>query len=217
MNPSRRILAAIATTLIAVSPVLAFQFPLSDSASRTAYFLGQRHDNSVGEFLARYSRHLPAPKTGPYISDVTLLTPFAQMVYYSSRQGMYTAQQAERDGQAKFSSIDVTVYISLTETYGAYFSEPPPSPSSGAGTRLRPGSFWRDFTVRVLDGEVLLQPDAVYGQPQYRCSEDSCGLTGALIHLSLPAEAFASDSVTVEVATPDGQLVSAEFDLASLR
>jgi hypothetical protein len=105
----------------------------------------------------------------------------------------------------------------LTETYGAYFSEPPPSPSSGAGTRLRPGSFWRDFTVRLLDGEVLLQPDSVYGQPLYRCAVDSCGLTGALIRLSLPAEEFVSNSVTVEVATPDGQVVSTEFDLASLR
>jgi hypothetical protein len=203
--------------LLVVPPSFAFDFPLSDTSSRAAYFLGQRHDNSVGEFLARYSRHLPAPKTGPYVSDVTLFTPFAQMVYYSSRQGMYTAQQAERDGQAKFSSIEVSVYISLTETYGAYFSEPPPSASSGAGTRLRPGSFWRDFTVRVLDGEVLLQPDTVYGQPQYRCSGGGCALTGALIHLGLPAEAFASDSVTVEVATPDGQLVSADFNLVSLR
>jgi hypothetical protein len=130
---------------------------------------------------------------------------------------MYSAQQAERDAQTKFSNIEITVVVSLTETYGAYMWAPPPSRSSGAGTRMRAGSFWREFTVRVFDGETLREPDSVHGQPLYRCSEDGCELTGALIHLTLPAEAFASDSAYVEVATPDGQLVSAEFDLESLR
>jgi hypothetical protein len=217
MNPARPILATVTCAFFLMSPASAFQFPLSDTSSRDAYFLGQRHDNSVGEFLAKYSKHLPAPKTGPYVSDVVFFTPYAQMVYYSSRQGMYTAQQAERDGPAKFSNVEVTVYLSLTETYGAYFPEPPPTRSSGAGTRLRPGSFWREFTVRVFDGEVIVEPNALYGQPQYRCSEDGCELTGALVHVSLPAGAFTLDWARVEVATPDGQIVSAEFDLAALR
>ena len=217
MNLARPILAAIASSLLVGTPASAFQFPLSDAASRAAYFLGQRHDNSVGQFLAKYSKHLPAPKTGPYVSDVTFFTPYAQMVYYSSRQGMYTAQQAERDGPTKFTNVEVTVYLSLTETYGAYFPEPPPTRPSGAGTRFRSGGFWREFAVRVFDGEAIREPESIYGQPLYRCTEDSCGLTGALIHMSLSAEAFTSDSAKVEVVTPDGQLVSTEFDLASLR
>jgi hypothetical protein len=217
-TPTRSCLALLAVFLFAAAPGSAFEFPLSDSASRAAYFLGQRRDLSMGEFLARYSKHLPAPKSGPYVSDVLFLTPFAQLVQYSSRQGIYSAQQAELDGRTKITTVEVTVYIYFTETYGAYIVEAANSRSSTPGVRLRSPDFWRDFTYKVLGGDELLEPAELYGEPQYRCvDEGGCLLIGAEIHLSVPAELFTSDSAFVEVSTPDDQLVTAEFNLASLR
>ncbi|HET9804783.1 MAG TPA: hypothetical protein VFP96_16190, partial [Candidatus Acidoferrum sp.] len=89
MPSSRSILAATVAFFVSLSPAFAFQSPLSDTAARSAYFLGQRRDMSMAQFLARYTKHLQPPRTGPYISDITLFTPYAQLVYYSSRQAIY--------------------------------------------------------------------------------------------------------------------------------
>jgi hypothetical protein len=215
MCPSRRILAAIATALIAVTPVLAFQFPLSETASRAAYFLGQRHDNSLAEFLARYSKHLPPPKSGPYVSDIVFFTPFAQLVQHSSHQGIYSAQQAEAEGPKNFGSVEIAVYISF------------PHPSSFPTYAIRPASMdtghnpiesWTSYAVRVFDGKELRQPSSVFGQSQNLCSQrGGCIRVGTVIRLTVPAELFSSDTATIEVTTPDGQVINVDFDLVSLR
>lgn len=215
MPGSRSILSAVSAVLLVASPLSALQFPLSESAARSAYFLGQRHDNSTAEFLARYSKHLPPPKTGPYVSDVLFLTPFAQLVDYSSHQGIYSAQQAEAEGPKNHQSVEITVYV--------YF----PSPNSFSTSLIRPPSLnpgdinpvesWQSYKVRVFDGSEPRQPSSVSGQSQNRCSHTGCIRVGTAIHLAVPAELFASDSATVEVATPDGQLVTLDFNLSTLR
>jgi hypothetical protein len=56
------------------------------------------------------------------------------------------------------------------------------------------------------------------GEPNYRCSEDGgCALTGATLHLELPAKLFTSDSATVLVAPPEGPEVAVDFDLTKFR
>lgn len=216
MPYSRSILAAVASIIFVSTPLFAFQFPLSDSASRSAYFLGQRHDNSLAEFLARYSKHLPPPKTGPHVSDIVFLTPFAQLVQYSSHQGIYSAQQAEAEGAKNFASVEVAVYI--------YFPHPssfptfvirPPSVDTDQGD---PVESWRSYRVRVLDGKELRQPVSISGQSLSHCPRGGgCLRVGTAIRLSVPAELFSSDTATIEVTTPDGQVVSTDFDLVSLR
>jgi len=212
-----RSVSAFLLTLLLALPSFAFEFPLSETASRSAYFLGQRKDAAMSDFLSRYSKHLPAPKSGPYVSDIMFQTPYAQLVWYSSRQGVYTAQQAEIDGRTKFSTIEVTVYIYFTDTYGALIVEDPSSRYSTPGLRARRSDFWRDFKFVVFDGDNLREPTDFYGDPQYRCTDGGCSLVGSEIHLSIPAEDFNSDSAAVEVVTPDEQTVRAEFNLATLR
>ncbi len=76
----------------------AFDTPLSDQAVREAYFLGQRHDETMSTLLNKYTKLLPPPKTGPDISSVTFLTPFALLVQQSSEHTSgYSAQQAALD------------------------------------------------------------------------------------------------------------------------
>ena len=52
------ITAVALTTLLLQSPARSFNFPLSDEAIREAYFLGQRRDESMTQFLARYKKTL---------------------------------------------------------------------------------------------------------------------------------------------------------------
>src|SRR5437660_9584398 len=90
-------------------PASPLDTPLSDEAVREAYFLGQRHDAS---FLSNDIKFLPLPRTGPHISSVTFLTPFAQFAQFSSNYvGNYSAQQARLDHLGKKEIVEFTVEI----------------------------------------------------------------------------------------------------------
>ena len=211
--------AFLAATLIA-SPSFSFDFPLSDEAIRQAYFLGQRHDETFALFLDKYTKHLAPPVAGPYIASVSFLTPFAFATQLSSERTLnYSAQQAELDHRNKPEIVRIVVEIALTESYGPFLSRPVNARSdSPIGTGLRRSDFWKDFRVQVLDKNQALAPLNFWGRPTYRCGyEGGCSLTGATIYFEFPAESFDSDSATVNVLPPEGDPVSVDFDLASLR
>src|SRR5258708_20011932 len=64
----------------------AFDSPLSDSAIREAYFLGQRHDDKTRVTLELYSRRLPVPAKGPHVAEIVLYTPYPQIVPQTSEK-----------------------------------------------------------------------------------------------------------------------------------
>jgi hypothetical protein len=207
------------SALLLCQPLFAFQTPLSDTAVREAYFLGQRHDQSVSDFFAKYAKALPAPEYGPYISTVRFLTPYAQVVSLSgTKSAGYSAQQAERDHHADAETVTVSVDIYLTDSYGPFLAAPSGSRSgSPAGLTPRSSDFWRDFNVSVSsDSRTLAQQDTS-GQPIYNCSESGCSLVGATVTLTFAAAKFPPDSVTVNVVPPEGDEVNVDFDLTSFR
>jgi hypothetical protein len=222
MRPSitRKAIALTITALLAATSAGAFNFPLSPESIRDAYFLGQRRDNSTTLFLDTYNKHLPAPKIGPYISDIRFLTPFAQLVRLSSEHSTgYSAQQAEQEHRGHGETVEVQVEIQFTQSYGAILTDPQPSRSSQPTTyRPRPASFWTDFQVQVLEANKLIDPATSDGKPNYTCNEDGgCILIGATITLEFPAESFHSNSATIAVLPPEGNHVSIDFDLNHLR
>src|SRR5215813_15308530 len=73
------------------------------------------------------------------------------------------------------------------------------------------------LAAALLLGSSCRAFDKLYGEPIYRCTEQVCQLTGAYIHLTPPVDTFSKENAVVEVSAPESQLVSAEFDLASLR
>src|SRR6266403_2944723 len=89
--------SAMISALLVCQAAFAFDTPLSDQAVREAYFLGQRHDETMSTFLNKYTKLLPPPKTGPDIASVTVFTPFALLVQQSSQRSEYSAQQAALD------------------------------------------------------------------------------------------------------------------------
>jgi hypothetical protein len=211
-SPIRLIASTLAGALLLTCAAFAFDTPLSDEAVREAYFLGQRHDAS---FLTNYIKFLPPPKTGPHISSVTFLTPFAQLAQLSEhRIGSYSAQQARLDhlGQEEF--VRITVEIYLTASYGALI----PNPDGSPALIPRPYDFWRDFRVQVYNGNQIVSPSLSGGHALYRCGRfGHCRPMGAALELEFSAEVFTSDSATIQVLPPEGEPASVDFDLIRLR
>jgi hypothetical protein len=206
----------VCASVLLIQPLSAFDTPLSDTAVREAYFLGQRHDESLTKFLNKYTVFPPPPKVGPSISSVTFFTPYAQVVQLSDLHASgYSAQQAQLDHKGSAESVRITVQIQLTETYGALIPEPQSSRSGGIA--IRSSEFWTDFQIAVFDDGNELKPLAFSGHPNYSCSENGCTLTGATIDMMFPASAFESDSATVQIDPPEGQQVLANFNLTSFR
>ncbi len=216
---ARPALSLVLATLLLSPASFAFNSPLSDEAVREAYFLGQRHDGSFARLLDKYSKRLPPPQSGPHISSVIFLTPFAQVVRFSeSYAGSYSAQQAALNHRAQEEVVKISVEILLTPSYSSLLTVPTGSRSgSPQGYRLRSSDFWKDFHVQVFEGDEDRVPKRFTGEPTYFCSEGGCILTGATLHLEFPATLFTSDTVTVQILPPEGSEVSVDFDLTALR
>jgi hypothetical protein len=145
--PSRSIATLLVVTLL-VSPVtFAYEIPLESHSIRDAYFFGQRGDEKLARFLDTYTKHLPLPQKGAYISEIKLFTPYAQVVDISRQKTTgYSAQQAEQEYKIRGDSFRVYVRIEFTATYG--FLQAVESVNRVAREQkldLQPYDFWRDF------------------------------------------------------------------------
>jgi hypothetical protein len=215
-----RAFRAFATFLMALCvslPTSALDVPLSDEAVREAYFLGQRHDAS---FLSNYIKFLPPPKSGPYISSVTLITPFIKLAQLSDRHlGSYSAQQARLDHLGQEETVEIIIDIRLTPSYGAFIASPSESRSSSTPAFTpRSSLFWKDFHVQIYDGDQLLAPSDFDGHSNSGCARRGpCVMTGATLKFKFPANAFISNSATIHIDPPEGDPVSVGFALTRLR
>jgi hypothetical protein len=187
----------------------AFAYQLSEEAVRDAYFLGQNVQKAA-PFLRQYVRRFPAPKKGPYVCEIDLRTPYAEVVRRALEHSLdYTAQRAQKDYWAQPARVIVTVQIFFTRTYG-YIT--PPTDSKGQAVK-RPEEFWREFPVRVTQ-EHSIEANKVTS----RLLHGRYGkLSGAEVLLEFAPEQFASRVTQVTVNTPDGQTIEANFDLDALR
>lgn len=222
MNPKRTRQAALllAAALFVAAPGFSFDLPLSGEAVREAYFLGQRHDGSSGRILENYTKHLPPPKSGPYISSVTFFTPFAQLLQFCDRYfANYSAQQAQLDHRGQPDFVKILIQIQLTDSYGRLMIDPVHERSGSPPLLIpRPYDFWKDFHVLVSSENQPLAPSSFRGTPKSMCGRRGpCILTGATLEFEFPGSVFASDSATVQVLPPEGEPISVSFDLTRLR
>jgi hypothetical protein len=216
--------------LCVLSLRLCVRHPLSDSAVREAYFLGQRHDDKTRATLEQYSRRFPAPEKGPHVAEVQLYTPYAQIVQQSLEQIIgSSAQQAAVNFHKQKETIQLRVVILLTPTYSYAFA----SQESGKkqGFQFRSNDFWKDFSFSLRQRDKEIEPLSIFGEPQYQNQRNgppgapnngqadprNAVLYGARVLLEYDATAVASDDAQIEVITPDGQHVVATFDLSRLR
>lgn len=203
-----------------VSPVTsAYETPLSERTVREAYFLGQRHDSSTEAALKPYQHHLQEPKAGPYISEIRVMTPYAQVLETSSAQSAgYSAQQAAADYHVHPDTIVVRFHIEFTPTYGYIESSRDRADlAAEKGISIRTEDFWQAFNTGLSQNDQWIEPLTRDGEPIYSQGPDTSQMVGAYIWVTYDAHDVASDSVTAEIFTPDGQNVTSTFDLAVLR
>jgi hypothetical protein len=209
MASLQRVGTAVVVAMLVVSlAAFAYDAPLSDEAVREAYFLGRRHDETTAQFLETYRRYFAKPERGAHVFAVELFTPYARAVEAESKQAHLSVQQAERDEQLRNGPVRLGVYIRYTESYR---SERVNGSSSYSDHR-------EDFHVRLMQGGKAVD----WVSSRYEGTFQSLGRGGAQSTGFIVWQEYASADVTasdatVEVETPDGQHVSAVFDLARLR
>jgi hypothetical protein len=204
------VLVVLSASVVAIAlSALAYDYPLSDEGVREAYMLGKADSAKRAEFFANYTKQYPLPKTGSYVEMIQLETPFAVVVENTTRKLNYYAPDAAQEYEGKPAVFRVHVEIDLTESYSAQV------PVMSGGLGLGREDFWRDFKIRLLQGKEI-HPRTVHGTPLYT-GDDSHILSGAEVDLEYDAAKIKSDDATVEVITPDGQDVKADFDLTTLR
>ncbi len=212
----------LATLLLFPRSLPFVEFPLSDIAIRDAYFLGERNDQKTSEFLKLYTHTFPLPDKGPYVSEIHLLTPYAQIVSDSSRHSVgYSAQQATADYHGRGDTLLLQVRIELTPTY-SYDDAVRTANDTAAelNRQLYPEDFWQAFQFKLSHDEKTFEPRAVSSDPIEGVawpSDRGPTLRGAIVSLEFEAEPFEPGLVQVEVTAPTGQKVRAKFDLSKLR
>jgi hypothetical protein len=219
MISTARSISAFLCALILAIPCFAFELPLSDHSIREAYFLGQHHDASTQSALKPYLHKLTPPEKGAYIADIRILTPYAQVIEASNSHGSgYSAQQAAADYHAHPDAIVVRFQIRFTPTYSYIKSNHERSVNSPAGITVRSEDFWQSFKAGLSQNDHWIEPMSREGEPIYVAdAEGGSVLDGAYLWLTFDANEITSDGVTAEIFTPDGQHITSDFDLATLR
>ena len=75
---SRLAIPALLSILAVSLPALAFEYPLSSTSIRDAYFLGAENDMKTVDFLAKYTNLPPAQKTGASVTMIRAETTWAK-------------------------------------------------------------------------------------------------------------------------------------------
>ena len=205
-------LIVMVVVLVFALPALAYQYPLSSSDVREAYLLGTRRDSLTASFFAKYRHDLRQPRSGPWVSDIIIETPYTQVVEMGQADQNPDTQQAEIDLPKKNFLFIVRVGINFTDTY-------PSTPKNPPEPRPIIPDFEKDFKIRMSQKDKkIIQPSSVktilldsgdYGNGQ---------ITGAVLELTYKTEDIdPSGDLAIKVLTPDDQDVETTFDLNSLK
>jgi len=190
----------LALVVIASLPTSAYEQPLTSESIREAFFLGQRRDEVTARFLAAYRHDFPLPKTGPHISRVQVLTPYAQIVLGSEDGEIRgTVMDAEREYRTQPSVLLVYVRVYATPTY-----------SSASQWK----EFWQKLSIRVVQRKTLKPKRINYISRRFPGNR---GPGGTDVELRFDTAEIESAPMKIEVLTADGQHLEADFDLDKLK
>jgi hypothetical protein len=212
IHRNRLVALALILCSIASQSAVDFIYPLQPESVREAYFFGRSTDRAkVAEFLGQYSRRFQSRNRVSNVGEIELRTPYERVVLRSwENQTGYSAQQAQIDYAAQPAIVvRVFLYLGWSEAGRVDLY----SDSKGR-VRDRRENFWQEFRFRITQ-ERVIEPSKTEGKPIY--SRRGRGLGGAEVWLEFDAAQFASGMTKVEVTTPDGQVVVAEFNLDKLK
>ena len=209
-------LGSILLLAVIAAPGAAYDHPLGSSAIREAYF---KSSGRFAEFLGTYTKNLPAPKPGPHVAQIEVRTPFAQVIVSSHEHSVgYSPMQAAQDYKKNPETLQVRIQICATATYAIDSIVAAPQGLYQGVQRMNTAKeCFHEFQFRSRQGENI-RPKSSYGVPIYSGGDNAASiLVAADVWFVFSTNEIASEPFSVTVSTPDGQMVSAEFDLVSLR
>jgi hypothetical protein len=87
---------AAVLALLLPQPARSYEYPLTETSIRDAYYLGTKAATLGSAFLADYT-HLPQLKFGRCTSEIRLETPYTQVAIHTAKQTNYSAPHAVQD------------------------------------------------------------------------------------------------------------------------
>jgi hypothetical protein len=205
------VLAGFAAVFAIALPALAYRYPSSSADVREAYLLGTRRDSVTDGFFGKYRRDLRQPRTGPWVSDVIVETPYAQVVAIGEADQNPDSQQAEIDLSKRTFPFIVRVGINFTATY-------PAAPSNPPEFHITIPDFEKDFKIRVSQKGKKIDPSSVRTILLESGDDGSGRVTGAELELTYDSGNIdPAEDLDIKVLTPDDQDVETTFDLSSLK
>jgi hypothetical protein len=189
-------LAAAIFSLILALPASAYDFPLSETAIRDAYFLGTRQTGQGANFLTQYTFEIPDLKLGQYRSFVTLETPFTQVLISSSKKLNYSAQDAVKEFLGK--PLVFRIHMEI-----CYMLNAPPD----------------GLIVRIVQNKKDLVPLSSDRSSFFPASDeyDSPPAIGETMQFEFSPEKIDSSALTISIDTPNGEHAQLDLDLSTLR
>jgi hypothetical protein len=203
-----------------------YEATLAPAALHDAYVLGQRNDQTTAEFLDPYAKQTTGTVDGgtPHLSEIEVLTPFAQVVDESRRKGSggFSEQQAIAAYHKRGDTLVIRVNLVLPAAYpekerGA--QAPSVSHDQKQTDALRPENFWQKFQFALKQNGKTIPTKSIHNQPVYSAATKNSPSTldGQTVWLEYDTKSVANEPISVEVHTPDGKTATTQFDLKSLR
>jgi hypothetical protein len=189
-------LLAIVLSLAFAPPTPAYDYPLTSTAIRDAYFLGARQGGLGTEFLADYRHAIPTLRVEEFMSFARIETPFVQVAVQSSRKLNYSAQDAVQDFFGKRLSVRIHMEI-------CYMPDAPPD-----AVKIKLVQNQKEIVPTSLERCAFYPPT----DPYTRVSS-----IGETIDMEVDALKLDGSTLTIYIETPDGRTTLSEFDLRSLR
>ena len=177
-------------------PAVAYDYPLTSSAIRDAYFLGTRGGGPGTEFLSEYRHTIPGLRVAEYISFARLETPFVQVAVRSSQKLNYSAQDAVEEFHDK--PLPFRIHLEI-----CYM---PDAPSDA-------------LKIRLIQNRKEIVPDSAERSAFYPATDPYTRVSsiGEIVNLQVDASKLDSSTLTIRIDTPDDQHSSVDFDLQTLR
>jgi len=174
----------------------AYDYPLTSTAIRDAYFLGRREGGLGTGFLAEYRRAIPSLRVEEFVSFAHIETPFVQVAVQSSRKLNYSAQDAVQEFLGK--ALSFRIYLEI-----CYMSD------------ARPDA----VKIKLVQNRKEIAPTSVKHVAFYAPTDPYTRVAsiGETLDLELDALKLDGSILTIYIETPDGRDTPIEFDLQSLR
>lgn len=207
-------LVPLLSILAGTVPALALEYPLSDTAIRSAFMTGNNKNDRTADLFLKYTHNFPPPAKGPHIAVISIQTPYEQIAELGATTSLnYHAQDAEQEFLGKPMRFLVRVQINFTDTYPVY----PRSPSAGQ-TILQPlGSYEHDFEIDAVQDRVIPRKAKRAYLIYSILAKNTFGTGGIIIEQEYDPAKFDSSPLTIEVRAPEDQDIHTTFDLSQLQ